>query len=199
MVKAAGCADYDVAFARGTGELPGVGSVGDAFINAFRNRVAGKNVDTYAVAYPASLDFMQAGAGANDLSSHIQRVAAVCPSMKFVLGGCSQGAAVVDLLLSDAPPRETYSSLLPRALDQKIAAIALFGNPASGQIRSNDPVASIGDADLSIRKDQLSKVIDLCNARDIACDPAGGSFDTHVTYGTDGSADRAAQFASQHL
>lgn len=197
--KAVGCADYDVSFARGTGEPPGLGSVGEAFVSAFRARVAGKSVDAYAVDYPASLDFIQAGVGTNDLSSHIQHAASVCPATKFILGGYSQGAAVVDVLLSDSPPRETYTNPLPRPLDEKIVAVALFGNPANGRTRFSDPNPSVREADLSIRGDQLSKVIDLCNPHDIACDPAGGNLDSHVTYSSDGSADRAAQFVSQRL
>ncbi|WP_100469459.1 cutinase family protein [Mycobacteroides abscessus] len=192
--NAVGCPDYDVSFARGTGETPGVGSVGEAFIDALKSRVQGKGIDVYAVDYPAYLDpnLGQTGNGTNDLTDHIEHVAALCPSTKFVTGGYSQGAAVVDMLLSGNPLRDAYVRPLPQALDQKIAAVALFGNPANGQLRP-------GDLDLSIRNGLGPKVIDLCNPRDIACDPAGGNLDSHVTYGTDGSAQRAAQFAAHQL
>lgn len=192
--NAAGCVDYDVSFARGTGEEPGVGSVGEAFIEAFRSRAVGKSIDVYAVDYPASLDpnLSQTGSGTNDLSTHIQRTATRCPSSKFVVGGYSQGAAVVDMLLSANPLRDAYVRPLPGGFDQKISAVALFGNPATGQLRPND-------LDLSIRNDLQSRVINLCNPRDIACDPAGGGLESHLTYSTDGSAELAAQFVSQHL
>lgn len=194
IADAAGCADYDVSFARGTGEAPGVGSVGMAFTDALKARAGGKSVVVYPVEYPANLDpsLLQAGSAANDLSAHLQRVAATCPSTKFVLGGYSQGAAVVDMLLSDHPTRDTFSDTLPQGFDEKIVAVALFGNPAAGRLRP-------GDLDLSIKQELLGKVIDLCNPGDIACDPAGGSLDGHVTYGTDGAADHAAQFVSQRL
>ena len=51
------CPDVEVVFARGTGEPPGVGGVGQAFVDALRSKVGGKSVDVYPVNYPASSDF----------------------------------------------------------------------------------------------------------------------------------------------
>ena len=52
------CPDVDVVFARGTSEPPGVGGIGQAFVDALR--VASRrprSVDVYPVNYPASSDF----------------------------------------------------------------------------------------------------------------------------------------------
>ena len=51
------CPDVDVVFARGTGEPPGVGGIGQAFVDALRSQAAPKSVDVYPVNYPASGDF----------------------------------------------------------------------------------------------------------------------------------------------
>jgi cutinase len=50
-----GCPDIEVVFARGTGEPPGVGSVGQAFIDSLRSKVGGRSVGQYAVNYAAPL------------------------------------------------------------------------------------------------------------------------------------------------
>src|ERR1700737_4280155 len=51
------CPDVEAVFARGTGEPPGVGGIGQAFVDALRSQARGKSVDAYAVNYPASSDF----------------------------------------------------------------------------------------------------------------------------------------------
>src|SRR6476619_6646131 len=51
------CPDVEVIFARGTGEPPGVGGVGQAFVDALRSQVGSKSVEVYPVNYAASSDF----------------------------------------------------------------------------------------------------------------------------------------------
>ena len=51
------CPDVEVVFARGTSEPPGVGGVGQAFVDALRVASRRKSVDVYPVNYPASSDF----------------------------------------------------------------------------------------------------------------------------------------------
>src|SRR6516165_8155107 len=53
------CPDIEVVFARGTDEPPGVGSVGQAFINSLRSKVGGRSVGQYAVNYAATATFMR--------------------------------------------------------------------------------------------------------------------------------------------
>src|ERR1700757_837882 len=94
---AAPCSDAEVVFARGTTEPPGVGGVGQAFVDALRSQAGGRSVGVYAVDYPATNDFATSvPAGANDASAHVRTMAASCPNTKMVLGGYSQGAAVID-------------------------------------------------------------------------------------------------------
>jgi hypothetical protein len=42
------CPDVEVVFARGTNEPPGLGNVGQAFIDSLRSQVAGRSVEAYA-------------------------------------------------------------------------------------------------------------------------------------------------------
>src|SRR6476619_7247239 len=51
------CPDVEVIFARGSGEPPGVGGVGQAFVDALRAQVGGKSLAVYPVNYAASTDF----------------------------------------------------------------------------------------------------------------------------------------------
>ncbi|WP_369816483.1 cutinase family protein, partial [Mycobacterium sp. 852014-50255_SCH5639931] len=51
---AAQCPDVQVVFARGTGEAPGVGPTGQAFVDALHSRMGTKSFDVYPVNYPAS-------------------------------------------------------------------------------------------------------------------------------------------------
>lgn len=70
------CPDVEIVFARGTTEPPGVGGVGQAFVDSLRSQLGGRSVGVYAVDYPASRDFdSSTPAGANDASSHIQSMA----------------------------------------------------------------------------------------------------------------------------
>ena len=52
--SAQGCPDVEVVFARGTGDPPGVGPTGQAFVDALRSRVGGRSFEVYPVNYPAT-------------------------------------------------------------------------------------------------------------------------------------------------
>ena len=98
LAAAQPCPDIEVVFARGTGDPPGVGLVGQAFIDSLRSKVGGRSVEAYAINYAATMNFLRAAEGAADGNNHIQFMAANCPATRLVLGGFSQGAAVVDLM-----------------------------------------------------------------------------------------------------
>ena len=117
IASADDCPAIEVVFARGTNDAPGLGNVGGAFVDALRGKVGGRSVGTYAVNYPASFDFLAAAGGANDASAHIQYMVNNCPDTRLVLGGYSQGAAVIDV----------------------ISAVAVFGNPAT---KFSNPITS---------------------------------------------------------
>src|ERR1700749_4791735 len=119
---APGCPDVEVVFARGTNEPPGVGGVGQAFIDSLRSQARGRSVGAYAVNYPATDDFVRSSlAGAGDARGHVQSTVSNCPNTRMVLGGYSQGAGVIDMTTNDLPPQ---------AADH-VAAVAIFGNPES--------------------------------------------------------------------
>src|SRR4051812_41949058 len=82
--SAQGCPDIEVIFARGTNDAPGIGDVGNAFVNSLRGRVGNRSIGTFAINYPASFDFLGAADGANDASGHIQYIAGACPNTRLV-------------------------------------------------------------------------------------------------------------------
>src|SRR5271163_4179245 len=102
VAAADGCPDAEVVFARGTGEPVGPGGAGQAFIDSLTAQLPGRSVDVYPVNYPATSDYVNSAmAGAGDAGAHVQSMVASCPNTKMVLGGYSQGAAVMDLTTND--------------------------------------------------------------------------------------------------
>ena len=114
-VASAACPGAEVVFARGRDEPPGVGAVGDAFVNSLRGKTR-QSVGVYGVNYPANITV---DTGANDMAGHVQFMAQNCPNTREVLGGYSLGAEVVDVA--------TWGRI-PPGVDQHVAAVALFGN-----------------------------------------------------------------------
>jgi cutinase-like protein len=178
------CPDVEVVFARGTTEPPGVGGVGQAFVDSLRSQLGGRSVGVYAVDYPASRDFdSSTPAGANDASGHIQSMAANCPNTRMVLGGYSQGAAVIDLSTTAMPPQ----------VADHVAAAALFGGPRSAfaDTLSPGPLPTIGPL-------YAAKTIDLCVPNDPICSN-GVDMGAHVAYVQTGMTNQAAAFAASRL
>ncbi len=88
------CPDVEVVFARGTAEPPGVGGIGQGFVDSLRSQVGARSVGMYAVNYPASSDFgsgidfaRTVVDGIRDAGAHVQSMAANCPNTRMVLGG----------------------------------------------------------------------------------------------------------------
>ena len=182
----ASCPDVEVVFARGTNEPAGVGKVGGAFITSLRQKTH-LNVGAYGVNYPANDDFLAATEGANDASGHIQHMADNCPNTKLVLGGYSQGAAVVDIVTAAPLPALGFREPLPAAAADHVAAVALFGNPsgrAAGLISALSP-------------DFGGKIIDLCNRGDPICSD-GNSWQAHLNY-VPGLTTQAAHFVADKV
>ncbi|MGH3961016.1 cutinase family protein, partial [Mycobacterium sp.] len=107
------CPDVEVVFARGTAEPPGVGGIGQDFVNALSSQVGSKSVGVYPVDYAASSDFGDRVDfartfvdGIRDAGAHIESTAANCPNTRIVLGGYSQGAALAGYVTSAAVPKE---------------------------------------------------------------------------------------------
>lgn len=195
--QAADCPDAEVIFARGTTEEPGPGPTGTAFIDALRGKVAGKSVGVYSVDYPATLDFPTAVAGIADARAHILATAAACPDTKMVLGGFSQGAAVMGFVTASVVPDgldpATVPTPLPSDVANHVAAVALFGKPSPRFMRAiNDPTVTIGPQ-------YAAKTVDLCIDNDLVCDPTGRSFAAHNQYFDGGLVEQGATFAANAL
>jgi cutinase len=182
-LASASCPDVEVVFARGTDEPPGVGRVGEAFVGSLRQDTR-KSVGSYGVNYPANKDFLAAAQGANDASNHIQQMANNCPNTKLVLGGYSQGAAVIDIVTAAPLPGLGFHDPLPTQAADHVAAVALFGNPS----------ARAGGLMSAITPDFDGKTIDLCNTGDPICSN-GNQWKAHLAY-VPGLTNQAASFVA---
>ncbi|WP_142254057.1 MULTISPECIES: cutinase family protein [unclassified Mycobacterium] len=182
------CPDIEVVFARGTDEPAGIGNVGKAFVDTLRPMVKGSTVGTYAVQYPASWDFMKAAAGATDMSKRVQATAARCPKTKIVMGGYSQGAAVVDVVATSPIAGLGYTAPLPAAVVPRVASVVVFGNPS----------ARLGQPLTRMSPDFGAKTADLCNTNDPICS-LGRDWNAHITYPKSGLIKLAAQWVTRHV
>jgi cutinase len=195
--NAAGCPHVEVIFARGTGEPPGIGEVGQQFVDALTHKVG--NVGVYPVDYPASMDFTGSTiAGVTDIGHHIQYMAANCSSTRMVLGGYSQGAAVAGFVTSAvAPPGVDIGDL--RVMDpwiaSHVAAVVLFGTPSIGFL------GMIGEPPIVIGPLYLGKTTQLCTDNDPVCSlaGAGGDWGAHSDYMASGRIEDGATFAAWRL
>ena len=197
FAHAAGCPDAEVVFARGTTEAPGVGPTGEAFVDALRTQVGAKSVGVYAVDYPATTDFPTAVEGIADARTHVLSTAANCPRTKMVLGGFSQGAAVMGFVTANAVPDGVSAADVPAPMPpdvaNHIAAVALFGKPSTRFMHAiNDPPITIGSQ-------YLAKTIDLCVDNDLVCDSSGRSFSAHNQYVETGMVDQGVAFVANQL
>jgi cutinase len=153
---AASCPPVELIFARGRLEPAGAGTIGNALVKALRAKT-GKNVGLYAVRYPADTEI---DVGANDMSQHIQYMAANCPDTRLVLGGYSLGAASTDVVLASTFSFLGFKSPLPPDMDQHIAAVALFGNGSQWA----GPISVFSPA-------YHERTIELCHGDDPICNP----------------------------
>ena len=160
----------------------------------------------YAINYAATMNFLRAAEGAADANNHVQFMVANCPATRLVLGGFSQGAAVIDLMGGVAPGLGAIpgvgaipglaavpgldlgavaAPLPPEAADH-VAAVAVFGNPLGkilGPLNVLSPVFG-------------SRTIDLCNPTDPICGEGDlGNRAAHHQY-VPGMTDQAAAFVA---
>jgi cutinase-like protein len=199
--SAAPCPDVEVTFARATTEPPGVGVVGQEFIDSLRSQVGGKSIAVYPVNYPASDDFAPSvNAGTSDANAHVQSMIANCPNTKMVLGGYSQGALVIDqITIAQAPVAGFVPETLSADQADHVAALALFGNPSDRYLGASVSTVSPWYG---------AKAIDLCAPGDPVCSP-GALFTVpthdemfspeHLSYPHSGMPAQAATFVASHL
>lgn len=199
---AAPCADVELVFARGTGEAPGVGGVGQSYVDALRAQLGARTLNVYPVNYAASDDFNNREAfastvidGVRDAGNHVQATAANCPNTDIVLGGYSQGAMVAGFVTAtEAPlgvPASAAPAPLPAAVADRVSAVTLFGTPSPEFLQMYDaPQLTIGPA-------YADKTLKLCAQGDGICDgsPGGQPGFAHISYGFNGMTGEAAGYA----
>lgn len=194
-----GCPQTELIFARGTDQPPGPGEVGQLFINAVQARTAGISSDVYAVNYPASQQYSLAIDGVLDARNRVLDMANRCPDTQLVLGGFSQGAAVIGYLTADKVPTgvtlpDGIDGPLPNAIADHVAAVVLFGKPDEDFLRNfagGAPAIVIGEA-------FKAKTLELCAPGDIVCSDGGDLF-AHITYPFNGMVDQGAEFAASRV
>lgn len=196
------CPDIEVVFARGTGEPPGLGGIGGAFVDALRGQLGGRSLGVYPVNYPASSDFQSPDFpvtvidGIRDAGSHIEAMAANCPNTREVLGGYSQGAALAGYVTSAAVPKgvppEAVPPPMPPEVAKHVAAVTLFGTP-SGEFLEKYHAPSLVIGPL-----YQPKTLELCAAGDPICSD-GGNPAAHTAYVANGMTGEAATYAATHL
>jgi cutinase len=200
------CPDVEAVFARGTSEPPGVGGIGQAFVDALRSQVGDRSLGVYPVNYPASSDFgggiQFAGTvieGIRDAAAHIQATAANCPKTRMVLGGFSQGAVVAGFVTSAVVPEGVPAALVPAPMPPEVAdhvaAVALFGKPSDQFMRD------VGAPPVVIGPLYATKTIDQCADGDTICNgaPPGAPTVAHALYSANGMVNQAAAFAVMRL
>ncbi len=201
---AAPCPDVEVVFARGSGEPPGVGGVGQSFVDSMRSQIGPRSLGVYAVNYPASTDFGNSDFpltvidGIRDAGAHIQSMASSCPNTREVLGGYSQGAAVAGYVTSAAVPPGVPAAAVPRPLAPEIAnhvaAVTLFGTP------SPEFLSQYGAPQIAIGPLYQPKTIELCADGDVICNGGGLTPNfAHTTYPVNGMTGQAADYAAGRL
>ena len=200
------CPDVGVVFARGTSEPPGVGSIGQAFIDALRAQAFPRTVGAHGVNYPASDDYFGPGFtlnlvdGIRDILDHVRGVVSVCPQTQMVIGGFSQGAmvsafATSDVLPGDVAPESKPVPLPPDVVDH-VAAIVLFGKP-NGLAQAKYKAPAVGVSPV-----YASKLLELCAPGDSVCsaDPAAPvDAVAHGQYAFNGMVGNGAAFAVSKL
>jgi cutinase len=183
----------ELIFARGTSEPVGAGRVGQALAGQLAPQLGGRSLGIYGVNYPATYDFLAAADGAADATNRIAAMSQQCPSTRYVLGGYSQGAAVVDMLVGIPPLGDKVGEIgsappLPPVLADKVAAVVVFGNPSA---KFGKPV-SIAMTPFA------GKGIDLCNDGDPICSQGRNPF-AHTSYEKTPLVGQAAGFVSSLL
>ncbi len=165
VASADDCPDVEVIFARGTNEPPGLGKVGDAFVDSLRQQTGGLNILPYGVNYAASKLQLHGGDGANDTIDRVKKSVEKCPNTKIVLGGYSQGASVMDIVAGVPIGGLNWGNTLPPQYANNIAAVVTFGD-----------VADRAGGSLPTQSAMFgSKSLDLCNPQDPICHAGPGN------------------------
>jgi cutinase len=180
------CSDVDVVFARGAWEPPGIGGVGNAFVDSLRSLKQDRSIDVYAVDYPAT-SMESAVDGARDASAYIRQMVGGCPQTRMVLGGYSLGALAISIVTGTPTPRFSLDQPLPPEVADHVAAVAIFANPSSPFSAAPSPTPQYA-----------AKVIDFCIGGDPVCS-SGLDLSAHGQYVQSGMTAEAAEFVASRI
>lgn len=142
-----------------------MGRVGDALADALRKQAPGLNLKTYGVNYKASKLQLHGGDGAKDAISHIKSTLSSCPDTQIVLGGYSQGASVINIVVGNPVGGIKWGDSLPPEYADNVKAITTFGDVATRTKQSIAGQSALFGA----------KAIDLCNPTDPICHEGQGN------------------------
>jgi hypothetical protein len=151
----------------------------------------------YSVDYPASEEWATGVDGVRDAGAHVVSMAGDCPNTKMVLGGYSQGAAVMGFVTSAEVPAGIDPATVPKPLQPDVAdhvsSVVLFGLP------NERAMNFLGQPPVGIGPLYRSKTLELCAPEDAVCSE-GLNFGAHNsdTYGGD-IMNQAVDFAASHL
>jgi cutinase len=164
-------------------------------VDSLRSRIGTRSMGVYPVDYPATTDFPTAISGVRDASAHVEATARNCPTTNLVLGGFSQGAAVMGFVTANVIPDgapEGVPNPMPPDVADHVAAVALFGTP-------NDRfMHAIRQPDVTVGPTYSGKTIDLCVPDDFVCSQ-GRDFNAHTQYVDSGMVDQAAAYTATQI
>jgi cutinase len=116
-------------------------------------------------------------------------MATTCPVTKIVLGGYTQGAAVVDIITVADQPTLGFAQPMPANVADHVAAVAVFGNPS---------IRLLGGPPYALSPVYGYKTLDLCNGADPVCSN-GDDVAAHSLYVQSRLAAQAAQFVADRV
>ena len=206
--QAAPCPEVQVIYARGTTEKPApLGTTGQSFVSSLQAQLVGRSVAGHGIRYAASGDYARplnyvrsVRAGVLGTQARIISTIKRCPNTQIVLGGFSQGAAVVGYAISsDLRLRRDLSILqfampkpLPVSISDHIAAIVFFSPP------SDNWLGDIGAPPIRLGAEYAGKSMRYCLPLDNICD--GTQFSPpnplHLAYTLGGVTYAGAAFAA---
>lgn len=174
-----GCRENIFLFARGSTEVGNMGTVcGPPTSDGIKAALGARNVATEGIEYAAALstNFLPGGAdpaGIREMQRLLRKANQDCPDSTILVGGYSQGAALVHRAVEDQP----------QAIKNQIAGIVTFGDTQNLQDRGQVP---------NFPREK-TKVI--CATGDLVCVGTLTITPAHLTYGR--NAQEAADFLVQ--